>query len=164
MNDIVNLGVVAAFCTCFILMFAFGLTMTACSCSPDEEKFTVNLASPEVVAFQGDPEDWWDATIRINKITPKDYKVLWKEVRIIIKSADGTVLDIMSPLVSNNPDNYYLSHDAEFWYIDGDHDRKVSTGDAFKITNINLYYEGATVELAKGGERIGSITLPMDFP
>jgi hypothetical protein len=140
----------------------------------DEQKTTVNIASPNVqsttndgaddIAGNADDETIFDAVLNINKITPKDDKVNWADVRIIVKSSTGSVLDAeTTPLPDAAYDRTTDPQPQEFWYIETGGDLKMSAGDAIKITGMDATYEGATVILKKAGEQIGSITLPTDF-
>ncbi len=151
----------------------------------DEQKTTVNIASPNVSTYtteidpDGTPDngdEYWiyDAVLNVNKITPKDDKVLWSDVRILIKGSDGSVLQAESSLTADNPATYDRAAaggiDIEFWYVEtSTGDTKMSAGDAIKITGMTDGsltlddYQGATVILKKAGEQIGSITLPTDF-
>ena len=140
----------------------------------DIGKITVNFASPSVQKFDrassGPPAIYvWDAVLNINKITPKEERVLWTEVRILVKSDVGSVLQTatsMSPDGSatyDDDDGGYI--DVEFWFVETTSgDTKMSAGDAIKITGMPSTWEGATIEITKAGERIGSISLPTNFP
>jgi flagellin-like protein len=142
----------------------------------DEQKTVVNVASPNVSSFQIDPDgnpgsgdeySVYDAVLNINKITPKDDKVLWIDLKILIKGADGSVLTSESPLDLNDPvgDPYDRGTPTiEYWYVETTlNDNKMSAGDAIKITSMDDTYEGATVILKNSGEQLASITLPTDF-
>ena len=135
----------------------------------DEQKTTVNVASPDVSSYEyaaGPPALYcYDAVLNINKITPKDDKVLWNDVRILIKGSDGSVLTAETNLAADVGAGAYDRTPAlEYWYVEtSTGDTKMSAGDAIKITGMSTTYEGAQVILKKAGEQIGSITLPTDF-
>jgi flagellin-like protein len=157
----------------------------------DEQKTTVNIASPNMstyttqidpdgVAASGDEYYVYDAVLNVNKITPKDDKVLWSDVRILIKGSDGSVLMPEDILGDDGTATYDRDGtvatgggviDVEFWYVETQTgDTKMSAGDAVKITGMTDGslaalddYQGATVIMKKAGEQIGSITLPTDF-
>ena len=143
----------------------------------DEQKTTVNIASPNVSSFQIDPDGTpgtgdeytvFDAVLNINKITPKDDKVNWIDVRIIVKSSTGSVFQSeTTPVADTNPTTYDRDDtggiDVEFWYVETGGDVKMSAGDAIKLTGMPDTWEGATIILKKSGEQIGSIKLPTDF-
>jgi hypothetical protein len=127
---------------------------------------TVNIASPSVMQRQVDGQAHWDAVLNINKITPRDENVRWTQVGVVVRSAEGSVLDTTSPLHQDRGvyDDYsggtvYV----EFWFIETSGDDRLSAGDAIKITGMTEAYEGATIELVRGGDRIGSIVLPTEF-
>ena len=146
----------------------------------DDERITVNLQTPDVQAAEaaryGALSTVYDATLNINKITAKDEKVMWSEVRIIIKGSTGSVLQAASPLVldAGAYDTDLIITGAEganavlvqFWYVETTGDTKMGAGDAIKVTGMPTTpanWEGATIELTKAGERIAEATLPTDF-
>lgn len=153
-----------------VLAAVLWLMVSGMITGPDEEKVTVNIATPDVQATTY-TNPCWDATLNINKITPKDEKVQWTEVRIIVKSASGSILN-QATTPSADDDTLYgpvsappTEAEVEFWYVETTSgDTRMSAGDAIKLTGMGSQYEGATVELTKAGERIGSITLPTNFP
>ena len=137
----------------------------------------MQLASPNVVAFQIDPDGIpangdefyvYDVVISVNKIVPKPARVYWEYLLIKVIQDTGSVL--------HHPTNMTLDNgtydrdgsdgiDPEYWYVDirlGD--LKCSPGDAIKITGLSDSYAGATVEFYLHGKLIGSVTLPTEFP
>jgi FlaG/FlaF family flagellin (archaellin) len=125
---------------------------------PDEEKITVTMSQPEVQLRSS----VYDAAIHIYDVAPNDRKVVWSEVYVVVKAHNGSALNQSCQFVSDDNATY---HDfVEFWYVDLDeNDTKVNTGDAIKITGMSTDYEGATITLTRGGERIGEVTLPVYF-
>jgi hypothetical protein len=108
----------------------------------------------------------YDAVLNINKITPKDDKVNWADLRILVKSDSGSVLQSESPLALDGSvayDRSTATTSMEYWYVETGGDVKLSAGDAIKITSMPDTWEGATVILKKSGEQLSSITLPTDF-
>jgi flagellin-like protein len=152
-----------------VLAAVLWLMVSGMITGPDEEKVTVNIATPDVQA-QTRTNPCWDATLNINKITPKDEKVKWTEVRCVIKSASGSILNTALAPTADTPASYNDPAGTgpgvvQFWFVETDAgDTKMSAGDAIKVTGMDVGYEGATVDLTKAGERIGSITLPTNFP
>ena len=144
-----------------VLAAVLWLMVSGMISTSEEDKITVNFASP-TVQQKTRVITCWDATININKITPKEEKVLWTEVRILVKASGGSVLNTTTALVSDaTPYHNY----TEFWYVETTAgDDQMSAGDAIKVTGMSDLYEGATVEITKAGERIGSTTLPTNFP
>ncbi len=139
---------------------------------PDDEKLTIQLSSPTVSQYERPlgttpiPDYVWDAVLNINKMTPKDEKVKWSEVRIAIKGADGSILMQAQAPLEDGSAAYAPIGTVEFWYVDiTAGDVKVSAGDSIKITGRDdASYEGATSQILKAGKIIGDTTLPTDFP
>ncbi len=149
----------------------------------DEQKTTVTLEYPDLHAaeaarYSTTPlEPVFDATLNILKVSPNDEAVLWTEVRLIIKSSNGSLLLQAAPLLADGSLPYDTDADGtitvQAWYIETmTGDTKMSASDIIKITGMSTggtipaplpNYEGATVELLKGGERIAEATLPTDF-
>ena len=145
-----------------VLAAVLWLMVSGMISTSEEDKITVNFASP-TVQQKTRVITCWDATININKITPKEEKVLWTEVRILVKAAGGSVLNQSTTLITDSGATYH--NYTEFWFVETTSgDDKMSAGDAIKITGMAIGYEGATVELTKAGERIGSFTLDTNFP
>lgn len=66
----------------------------------EEQKITVNLGSPSTPEKFTRTTACWDTSMNINRITPKDQKVLWTELKILIKGSTGSLLlSAISPLV-----------------------------------------------------------------
>ena len=160
MNRIVVITVV------IVLLFLFAMVAVLLfvePMSPEEEKLTVQLSSPVIFQRSIGSETCWDLVVNINKVTPKDEKVVWGELRVIIKAADGSVLDIATPVA---PDRgvYAEPPTTQFWYVDVENDGRLSAGDSIKVTGLDLFYEGALLQLTKAGRIIGDTRLPTDFP
>ncbi len=125
-------------------------------------KTTMNLAYPKV-SQKSDNATRWNVRIDINKITPDDVKVLWTEVKVIVKDYSGSVLDPATDVVADTGGPY--ANTTAFYYVETTTgDDEVSAGDGILITGVDSSYEGATFELVKAGERIASIDLPTNFP
>jgi hypothetical protein len=148
-----------------MIVIAMVISFSGCGCySEDEEKVTVNLSISSVEERTVTDGTCWDATLDVNKITPRGEKVIWREVRIIIKGADGNVLDPAINLELDEPSLYHeIITKPQFWYVDTDDNNRMDAGDQIKITGLDMRYEGALVYPIKAGEQIGSITLPSDF-
>jgi hypothetical protein len=150
-----------------VLGFMVYGSMSGCGC--EEEKVTVNFHMDTGIT-QRQVEDGicWDVTLDIEKTTPDDQRVRWENLRIIIKSQDGTVLNVATPPEPNDPSRYsegnLESLDAQFWYVDRDSDRIVDPGDQIIITSLIPEYEGSFVVIIKFGETVGTFTLPQSFP
>jgi flagellin-like protein len=145
-----------------VLAAVLWLMVSGMISSDDDEKTTINLAAPQV-SQKSDNATRWNVRIDINKITPKDVKVLWTEAKIIVKSSTGSVLDPATDLLADTGGPY--ANTSAFYYVETTSgDTKLGAGDGLKLTGLTQTYEGATVELTKGGERIASATLPTNFP
>jgi flagellin-like protein len=147
-----------------VLAAVLGLTVSGMIQDPEDEKLTIQLSSPTVTKYDRNG-DCWDAVLNVNKMTPKDEKVQWSEVKIAIKDSGGSILN-----QATEPDldiSTYMDPAAvEFWYVDISVDvpAKMGAGDSIKLSGLSDLYEGATVQILKAGKIIGSTTLPTDFP
>jgi flagellin-like protein len=154
-----------------VLAAVLWLMVSGMISTDDSDKTTVTLASPSVTS-ESRTNPCWDVTLNVQKITPKDDKVKWTELRIIIKGADGSVLNQASTPALNDPVGTpyndpagLLTTQVQFWYVEVTAgDDKLDAGDGIKITGMGTAYEGAYIEFTKGGERIASSTLPTNFP
>ena len=134
---------------------------------PEDEKLTVQLSSPAVTQYTRGTTVCWDGVLNIQKLTPKDEKVQWTEVKVAIKNSDGSILNSASDVTSDTS-TYNVDPvapgDVEFWYVDISGDAKVGAGDSIKITGMDNTYEGALIQIMKAGKIIGDTTLRTDFP
>ena len=156
-----------------VLAAVLWLMVSGMISTSDEDKITVNLASPNVQKFDTRTAaalDYrWDATLNVNKITPKDQKVLWSEVKVIIKASSGSILNAATGPLTDlgavyDTDAADGTVTVEFWFVETGGNLQMNAGDAIKVTGMADTYEGATLELTKAGERIGSATMPTNFP
>jgi hypothetical protein len=134
---------------------------------PDPGMITVNFQSPSVTQRTIGEEVHYDATLNVNKITPKDERVRYTELRVIMKSASGSVLMTATQPRPHDPTRYDDGSlglvGVQVWYVSVSGGTDLSAGDALVFSGMTTDYEGATIELTRAGERIGSITLPTDF-
>lgn len=141
---------------------------------PEDEKLTIQLSSPSVTQYTRGISTW-DAVLNINKMTPKDEKVQWTEIRIAIKDSDGSILNSATAAPTSDTSTYNdpvtgATTDVQFWFVDIAGDGKMGAGDNIKITGIDdgaalgNDYQGATIQILKAGKIIGDTTLPTDFP
>ncbi len=133
-----------------------------------EEKLTVLTENPHMQARDINGTFYWDATVVIDRVTPRDEQVLWGEVWVSIKSENGSLLDAAMQPSIDNPGGYDDdtdgSVDVEAWFIETrTGDVKMSGGDGIKLTGLTPDYEGATVQLVRNQEPIASFTLPTTF-
>jgi FlaG/FlaF family flagellin (archaellin) len=136
----------------------------------DEDKVTMTMSFPDVQAKSrgATPTPVWDVTLDITKVIPDDYKLVWSDVYISIKAADGSLLKSKSGLTPDNPAMYDCNDtdgiDVELWYVEAStSDSIVSGGDSIKVTGMDIYYEGCTIQLTKAGELIAQVDLPTNF-
>ena len=157
-----------------VLIIAFSGVMTviwlATSGPADDiavEMTTVNLANPQVETRTVGEEVYYDATMNINKITPRGENVAWEDVRVIVISSDGSVLLTATQPSWHDPAEYDDgsdgSVDVQVWYVCSDAGPNMREGDALKLTGMTLDYEGALIEVTLWGERIASVVLPTDL-
>jgi flagellin-like protein len=146
-----------------VLAAVLWLMVSGMISTEESDKTTVTLANPSVKS-ETRTTACWDVTLNIQKITPKDVKVKWTELRIIVKGEDGSVLNqATTPAVDAGV--YVDPAAVEFWFVEVTAgDDKLDAGDGIKITGMDVTYEGAYIEMTKGGERIASATLPTNFP
>jgi hypothetical protein len=159
---VVFIAIVAAVTVIASLIF-FGLISS--NEGPPDLKVTVNLASPALESHERDGSIVWDATMDINRYSPKDIHIYWFEVSIIVRSASGSIL---LNSTSMNPDGTYDSISpisVEVWYIESvPGSTKMMAGDTIKITGMPVTYEGTIIELHQNDVLIGSLMLPTHFP
>jgi flagellin-like protein len=136
----------------------------------DEDKVAVTMNFPDVESHSRGttPTVVWDVTLDITKVIPGGYKLVWNDVFVSIKSSNGSMLQPKTALAPDNPsiyDNVDVDGiDVEFWFVETSADNTiVSGGDSLKVTGLDTWYEGATIQLTEEGELIGSVTLPTNF-
>jgi hypothetical protein len=163
----VKFGVLVAVFGCIALMVVVGMSQLGCTwCSVDEEKLTVNLGSPEVVPYESEGAAYWDTTIQINKVTPKDRRPNWRGFKVLMRSAEGNDLNVPVHLVAADPGEPIVgTRDGHVcvWYTDDDGNSIMDAGEDIIITGLNRDHEGATLALLWEGERAGSVHLPSVF-
>lgn len=127
---------------------------------------TVNIAPPQVSTRDVDGVVYHEAVLNINKITPRDDRIVWSDLNIVVRTADGTLL--LAPTVPR-PDDTFLAYmgseiDVHLWYVETGGNNRMDAGDALRITGMTLEFQGATIELFVSGDSIGSTVLPTNFP
>jgi hypothetical protein len=145
------------------------LAISGAVTSTEEQRLTVQLASPSVTQRMISDQPYWDTVLNINKVTPRDEDVLWVETTIAIKSNTGSIL---LPNMQLSHDNWGVyddgsdgAVDVEVWFIETTTgDNRLSAGDAIKITGMTTEFEGGLIQILRSGRMIGDILLPTDFP
>ncbi len=135
----------------------------------ETENVTLNLASPVVTQRTIADQTYWDAEIEINKVTPNLALITFSEVRVIVKSSDGSVLIPSTEPLFDEPSDYDDgldgTVDVQVWYKATVPGSIVIAGDSFLLTGMtDTDYQGALVQITRDGKIIGSTTLPTDFP
>lgn len=135
---------------------------------PDDQMVTVNLATPKLDQRIIGEEVHWDAELDVNKITPRHSVVAYEDVRVYIKSADGTVLLTSTRPLPDSPGDYddgsSGSVKVQVWYQSIIDTGFMTETDTIILTGLTTEYEGAHVEMTLDGVRIASTVLPTDFP
>ena len=135
--------------------------------STDDERLTVNLASPSVSQRMISGEPYWDAVLNINKVTPRDEDVPWLSISVVIKSNNGGLLLSNTPVSLDIEGGYDGTSDGivfvEVWFV-AINPKRLSAGDAIKITGMTQNFEGGLVQILQKGRIIGDTQLPTDFP
>ena len=152
-----------------VIFIAFFMWLYVISEDHDHPEYlTANIETPDVQSREVGEELRWDVTLTIVWITPPGEIVPFEQVRVVIKSSEGVLLNEATPVerdVGVYDDGSDGTIDVEFWYVDNDAgNTHLSAGDTIRITGMTTAYEGAQVELVEHGERFGSILLPTDFP
>ena len=145
------------------------LAISGAVTSTEEQRLTVNLATPSVTHRLISDQHHWDTVLNINKVTPRDEDVLWTDISVAIKSSDGGILLPNTPISPDiggvYDDGFDGSVDVEVWFIEiTTGDNRLSTGDAIKITGMTADFEGGFIQILRSGRIIGDSFLPTDFP
>jgi len=138
---------------------------------PDEGPYhltTINVASPRMDNYTSGGNEYWCATIAINRVTPRDTPVYWKDLTVRIKTLTGAVIIGSTPLESCRipfhewPSNGTISLDVG--YIEAaEAPGQADAGDAIVISGLTEADGGAVVEILGAGYLIGWVGLPFDF-
>lgn len=130
---------------------------------PEPEQLTVHLSVPMVYERSGSNRTCWDAIVTIERYYPKDERVLWSEVLVLVKGADGMEMDAATTILPDAGD-YADPPSTEFWYDDVDGDKRFSAGDTIRVTGMDIDYEAAYLQLRRAGRVIGDLFFPTEFP
>ena len=146
------------------------ITVSSMLTFEDEDKVSMTMNFPDLESKSrgANSTQVWDATMDITKVIPVEYKLVWSEVHISVKSSNGSVLQSGSKLAPDDPATYDVNDtdgiNVEFWYVEtSENDTIVSSGDSVKVTGMDPAYEGATIQMVKAGELIAQVTLPTNF-
>lgn len=145
------------------------LAISGAVTSTEEQRLTVNLATPSVTHRLISDQHHWDTVLNINKATPRDEDVIWAEISIVVHHNDGSIL-LPSTQVSPDIGGVYDdgsdgSVDVEVWFVEiTTGDNRLSAGDAIKITGMTADFEGGFIQILRSGRISGDSFLPTDFP
>ena len=165
-NSSLILVLVAICCVVFLVVFYIFVIAPVQEVGPPE-RLVIGMASPTVEQRSIDGQVRWDTILNINWMSPEDARPSWADVRVIVKSSDGMVLE--SQRAPEEDLGFYDDGadgtiDVELWFIErGSRDSVIAVGDAIRITGMTEEYQEATVEIVYAGERIGVIGLPWNF-
>ena len=136
----------------------------------DEDKVSMTMGFPDVEGHSrgATPTRVWDVTLDITRVIPDNFKLVWGDVFINIRSANGSLLQPRSALAPDNSAMYDNNDadgiDVELWYVEtSTSNNNVGGGDSIKVTGMDPSYEGATIQMTKAGELIALVTLPTNF-
>lgn len=125
---------------------------------PNEPMITVSLDTPRV----NTRGTVYDATLGVIRVSPEDQSVPWSQVYVLVKSYNGSILN-ESTLPKTDTNATYHDY-VEIWFVEvTPGDMMMGGSDSIKITGMSKAYEGATVILVTGGERIAETDLPGIF-
>jgi len=149
-----------------LTVLAVMVVSSGCTESPDgeeDEKVTVTLAMPQLAPRNTGTAQVHDATMDVNKITPRDAKAAWTGFEVLIKDPMGSVLLAATPL---QEDTGVYGDSVEVWYKDTTGKRAVmDAGDSIIISGMDAAtYEGARVTVNYKDLIAANTILPTDFP
>ena len=124
---------------------------------------TVTMGEPKLETQTRAATTCWDTTVTILRLSPRDTKLPWGDLKLTVKSASGSLLYTQS---TPNADMGVYPDDliVRSWFVPAAGIGTVMVaGDEIKITSMDIYYEGALVELISHGQLVGMAKLPTDF-
>ena len=109
-----------------------------------------NFAKPLITNRTVDDGVVWDATMKVNKVTPRDELHAFSRIQITIEDTNRNVLDRNVKLRPYDEtaldDGSDGTVDVQAWYIDDvEHPKKLSPGDQIIITGMTKDYEGCLI-------------------
>ncbi len=151
-----------------VIVASIGVVLLIYAGDDDAGPVTLNFAAPTVVVRFDGTMSHRDATIEVNRVTPRDAHVMWRDVRVEVHDTQGGLLMNAVPVHPDDPSAYDdISDgtlDTEFWFVEAGGNSQVDAADAVRITAMPALYQGATVRIYERGELIGSVVLPTAFP
>jgi hypothetical protein len=130
-----------------------------------EETTSVELRNPVAKAKTVNGEDYWDVSVEISRITPKDERIYWHDLRVTVRSANDRMLLANALVQKDSPAEYDDGSDgwvdAQVWYVcTPPHNPYIPAGSSLQLTGLSKDFEGGEVKVSRSGEEIGSFTIP----
>ena len=150
---IVAIGLIA------LLAYLHGLS----SYDPPEPKKVISFSPPVLSYREVEDINHTDVSVEVRKLTPKDGRYEWSELRISITSENGTIIFKNVKPTPNDPSRYSTgAHpQIEVWYIDSFMEAgNIDPGDLIKVTGISEDLQFAIVKLKLNGRQVGSFSVP----
>ncbi|MCK5414689.1 MAG: hypothetical protein KAJ35_04845 [Thermoplasmata archaeon] len=144
-----------------IAMLAYLLDLSSYE-SPEPKKI-ITLSFPEVSHREVEGINHTDVSAEVQKLTPKDGRYVWSELRISITSEDGTVIIKNVKPIPDDPSRYSTGTQPqiEVWYVDSFAETgEIDPGDSIKVTGISEDLQLAIVKLRLDGRQAGSFSVP----
>ena len=133
------------------------------SYDPPEPKKVISFSPPVLSYREVEDINHTDVSVEVRKLTPKDDRYEWSELRISITSENGTIIFKNVKPTPNDPSRYSTgAHpQIEVWYIDSFMEAgNIDPGDLIKVTGISEDLQFAIVKLKLNGRQVGSFSVP----
>ncbi|MCK5253589.1 MAG: hypothetical protein KAQ96_11580 [Thermoplasmata archaeon] len=153
MAVIVVIGLIA------LLVYLHGLS----SYDPPEPKLVISFSPPVLSYREVEGINHTDISVEVRKLTPKEGRYEWSELRISITSEDGTVIIKNVKPTPDDPSRYSNGTypQIEVWYIDSFAEAgNIDPGDSIKVTRISEDLQFAIIKLKLNGRQVGSFSVP----
>ncbi|MCJ2541147.1 MAG: hypothetical protein LN414_07760 [Candidatus Thermoplasmatota archaeon] len=133
------------------------------SYDPPEPKNFISFSPPVLDYREVEGINNTDVSVEVQKLTPKDDRYKWSELRISITLENGTIILKNVKPTADDPSRYSTGAypQIEVWYIDsfmGTDD--IDPGDSIKVTGISEDLQLAVVKLRLFGRQVGSFSVP----
>ncbi len=128
-------------------------------------KITVQVSSASMTRDEKNQMQTWQATINVNKITPRDGKIRYSMIRVTIKSSEGTpMVELAAPLPENPTGNSQNDGFVQIWFSDNNHNGRIDPGGLLRISGITTDHEGAFVQIIDQTEGYGRVVADLRLP
>jgi len=161
--------VVVVICLLIVVMGAsFFMGVLSLIDESPEEQNVINFQAPRVSQRQVSNVTVWDATLEVDRVTPRESGVWWDTLQLSVLSREGDVLFAYHNPAIDDPQSYDDATngwvDVEAWYIDLENNTLLRQGDIIKITGMDERYQGATIMIREKGTQTVTLQLPLNFP